>query len=130
MIIMRVMPRHDSPFGGLGRVRHAGSVLLAGPAYGLDGPFTSGSAPAVAGRKRSAAEGGGDAAQGGRERAGCFQGQQVAGAGDDAQLSVRDVRQQVISKHVWRLDRVVLPGQDRHRDLDRLGGVRDVCRYP
>jgi hypothetical protein len=54
----------------------------------------------------------------------------VAGAGDDAQLGLGQVGQQVVAQHLFRLEAVVLAGDDDDGDLDRAGLAGDVLNDP
>ena len=54
----------------------------------------------------------------------------MAGAGDDEQLGFGQVGQQVVAQHLFRLEAVVLAGDDDDGDLDRAGLAGDVLDDP
>jgi hypothetical protein len=64
------------------------------------------------------------------EVGGCFQGHEVAAAGDDVQVCAGQVGQQVVAEHLDRLDVVVFAGDDEDGNLDVPGVAGNVLGDP
>jgi hypothetical protein len=60
----------------------------------------------------------------------CFEGRKVAGAGDDEQLGLGQVGQQVVAQDLFGFEAVVFAGDDEDGDLDRAGPAGDVLDDP
>lgn len=59
---------------------------------------------------------------------GCFEGDEVAGGGDDGEVHVGEVGHEVAAEHVGRLHLIVFSRDHEHGDVDLLCVAGDVLR--